>query len=454
MTGLRNNLTILQINLHRCKLAQDLMTQYVIANEINIVVISEPYRVLDTWYGDLKNDAAIWITRTTMEKTCNIQNFFKDLGIVAVEVNEIKIFSCYISPNITMSEFQEIIRVLEREMSRGGTDMTIIAGDFNAKAVTWGSKTTDSRGYEILELTNRYDMMPIRSKGDFTFERDGHKSLIDIIIYGKDCAAALTKSEIFNTYTASDHRYLRHIFKWKSNDARQDPAQAQPIETKLNIEDFIKKYHEWSCTADPIQMTNTNEVDMYIDKITLLVKQASKKVHHSHNPRKGVWWWNLNTAKARKEVVGARRRFQRARAKQAPNNVIIKLKNTYKDKKRNLKEVIKKAKNETWLTFIKSVDQDPWGKPYKWIINKIKGRSAPTFQCLEQVLDNVQKLFITTPHNGEVWNGEYTPAGEVDEADEMFGEANVLKAVRKVKKKAVGLDLVPTEVVWQLGKEG
>ncbi|XP_078051353.1 uncharacterized protein LOC144477502 [Augochlora pura] len=41
-----------QINLHTCRLAHDLLTQYVYENEVDIILISEPYRILDTWYGD------------------------------------------------------------------------------------------------------------------------------------------------------------------------------------------------------------------------------------------------------------------------------------------------------------------------------------------------------------------------------------------------------------------
>ncbi|XP_078051725.1 uncharacterized protein LOC144477864 [Augochlora pura] len=131
-----DEMKILQINLHRCRLAQDLLTQYAVEKDINIVIISEPYCIEVAWYEDTNQDAAIWVTPATFRKCKKVQNIFKSKGIVAISVDEIKFFSCYISPNIPMREFQEAIDVLDKEVARIGSQRTIIAGDFNAKATT------------------------------------------------------------------------------------------------------------------------------------------------------------------------------------------------------------------------------------------------------------------------------------------------------------------------------
>ena len=53
---------ILQINLGRGRLAQDLMIQNACLLGVDLVVISEPYRMLPEWIGDATGDAAIWVT--------------------------------------------------------------------------------------------------------------------------------------------------------------------------------------------------------------------------------------------------------------------------------------------------------------------------------------------------------------------------------------------------------
>ncbi|XP_078032618.1 uncharacterized protein LOC144467605 [Augochlora pura] len=184
MTELLKDLNILQTNLHRCRLAQDLMTQYAIEKGVNIVIISEPYRIQDTWYGDLNQDAAIWVTPTITGRGSEVQTITRSKGFVAIAIEEVKVFSCYISPNIPMSEFRTILNELEKEVIKTGPNLSIIAGDLNAKSLTRGSKHTDKRGYEILEMTARNNIKPIRSKGEFTFERNGHKSLINVEVVG------------------------------------------------------------------------------------------------------------------------------------------------------------------------------------------------------------------------------------------------------------------------------
>ncbi|XP_078051813.1 uncharacterized protein LOC144477961 [Augochlora pura] len=242
----KDKVIILQINLHRCKLAQELLTQYVEEKEISIVVISEPYRIPDSWYGDLKHDAAIWVTPMYTRKCSNIQSVTKDKGVVGIAIDQLKVFSCYISPNIPLSEFQEVLALLEKEVSRVGPNHSIIAGDLNAKAVTWGSRYTDNRRYEVLEMAIRNDMTPIRSRGDHTFERNGGKSLIDIMICGKECAAALTKSIILDEYTASDHRYVKHIFRHKNSDKQPKQRTIQQTTTRVDLDKFIDKLQEWT----------------------------------------------------------------------------------------------------------------------------------------------------------------------------------------------------------------
>ncbi|XP_078051511.1 uncharacterized protein LOC144477651, partial [Augochlora pura] len=173
MNSPSRGLSIIQINLHRCKLAQDILTQYVLENNIYIVLISEPYRHPTQWFVDDNGDAAIWVTPPALKTQINIKSSYKDKGFMAIKFNELEIVSCYISPNIFIQHFEEILDKLEKEIGKSDSRNTIIAGDLNSKAVAWGSKRTDLRGYKIIEMANRNDLVLIKSDGDYTFERAG-----------------------------------------------------------------------------------------------------------------------------------------------------------------------------------------------------------------------------------------------------------------------------------------
>ncbi|XP_078051304.1 uncharacterized protein LOC144477450 [Augochlora pura] len=396
MTGPKKwSLKILQINLHRCKLAQDLMTQYVMENGIEIVAISEPYRCHTSWATDINQDAAIWATPVTSNENKITEDAIKEKGVVAISIDKVKIFSCYISPNIEIGEFQDILAVLENGIVKVGADNSIIMGDFNAKSISWGSKLTDRRGYEILEMSARNNISPVRSQGRFTFDRDGHTSLIDIILCGKKCVEALKSSVILGNYTASGHRYLRHIFESNDKHVQRDNTTGLLNKTKFNIDKFTDNLHEWAWTRDTFKLTDKNDADEYIRKVTKLVSLARQKNHPSCRHKKAAWWWNEKTRLARSEVIKARRSFQRAKTRRTTADETDRLKKTYIDKKR--------AKNYDYHR-----------------------------TTLEEV---------------------YIPASGVDETDDDFNEAEVKRAVKKIKKKALGLDFVPAEAVRVLGEE-
>ncbi|XP_078051352.1 uncharacterized protein LOC144477501 [Augochlora pura] len=319
-----------------------------------------------------------------------------------------------------MRVFLDILNVLVSMICKKGPDLTIVAGDFNAKAVTWGSRFTDKRGFEILEMAARNDLRPIRSRGDFTFERNGHKSLIDILLCSKNCVMGLEISEILEVYTASDHRYLRHVFKSKDKDVPDTLETAQILRTKVDISAFMGMFHAMTWAVDLNNVETVYDIDQYVANITQLVKDASRKVHPVCNNRRAVWWWNQDTARARRDTIRARRTYQRARIKPTSAETVDILKKDYMYKKKNLKLAIFKAKIDSWQAFVETIDHDPWGKPYRWVINKLRGGNALTLPKREQVDEVVEKLFVTTQQNRHGPDEAYAPTDGVD-ADDLMG---------------------------------
>ncbi|XP_078051372.1 uncharacterized protein LOC144477519 [Augochlora pura] len=177
----------------------------------------------------------------------------------------------------------------------------------------------------------------------------------------------------------------------------------------------------WTDTYNPLEISNDSDVDNYIVK---------------------------DVAKARKELITARRRAQRQIAKQEDPVIINTYQNIHKDKKKKLKKEINKAKDNMWQTLIDSVEHDPWGKPYKWVINTLRKRLPPTIMEDNDITTIVDKLFITNPN--ECTNRIYN-IQDMNTEEEALNENEVLAAVKKVKKKAMGLDKIPSEAVWALG---
>lgn len=59
---------------------------------------------------------------------------------------------------------------------------------------------------------------------------------------------------------------------------------------------------------------------------------------------------------------------------------------------------IKRAKRDAWEKLILSINEDPWGLPYKIVLNKIKYSGPGLSETLNpRLLDNLDTLFPDGP---------------------------------------------------------
>jgi len=64
----------------------------------------------------------------------------------------------------------------------------------------------------------------------------------------------------------------------------------------------------------------------------------------------------------------------------------------YREAKRQLKIAILRSKNTCWKELISSVDADPFGKPYKLVMRKLRGpppTASMEYATLQSVVDTL-----------------------------------------------------------------
>lgn len=99
----------------------------------------------------------------------------------------------------------------------------------------------------------------------------------------------------------------------------------------------------------------------------------------ARSPRKKVYWWCDAVMIARSACIRARRKVRR-------RGVILNrevAEKDYRQAKQTLRLEIKKAKARAWQTLINSVDRNPWGLPFKLVLNKLRR----PFPRLSETLD-------------------------------------------------------------------
>lgn len=75
----------------------------------------------------------------------------------------------------------------------------------------------------------------------------------------------------------------------------------------------------------------------------------------------------------------------------------------WKELRRTLATAIKSAKEKCWSDLIAKVDSDPWGKPYKVVMRKLRrSRPIPGIELPGRLETIVNGLFPTAPRRGTV----------------------------------------------------
>ncbi|KAK9296748.1 hypothetical protein QLX08_009361 [Tetragonisca angustula] len=90
------------------------------------------------------------------------------------------------------------------------------------------------------------------------------------------------------------------------------------------------------------------------------------------NIQTSMHWWSEEINRLRQDTLVARRALQRYRRKKRgtlSDEYTLRL--VYREKSRELKNAITEAKEKAWKELMKTLDQDPWGKPYRAVMKKI-----------------------------------------------------------------------------------
>lgn len=107
---------------------------------------------------------------------------------MAVKVQNNVYYVCYVLPRKTMEEFEEFLQSLGDSLVTNGNRSIIIAGDFNAKHVTWGSRINNARGNILLDWLAQHNLVIINEGVEPTCVREIGQSVINLMFCSEDLA--------------------------------------------------------------------------------------------------------------------------------------------------------------------------------------------------------------------------------------------------------------------------
>lgn len=375
----------LQLNLNHCEAAQDLLTQTVRDMKIDVAIISEPYRRFDIgarWVTDSPAKAGIW--------ACGNHALFDSIenvsGFVRAKTAGIYVYSCYAPPPYSLVEFEYLLTELVRDAR--DHKPAIIAGDFNAWAEEWGSRSTNRRGEMLLEALAELDMVLCNEGNTPTWSRGPLSSFIDVTFASRSLMGDGFSWKVCDLYTNSDHSAI--LLETSHPGQRSIRSPGEPITgwktSELNHEVFEIMLEGVTATGD------AEDKAVQIMEAVTSACDASMPRRSTRTRRPPAYWWTQEIAGLRKACLQTRRRYQRAREPV----LITTLRRDFADLRRQLKRAIKTSKRSCWRELCREVENDVWGRPYKVVMNKFPARTtAPS--CPVAMREIVSTLFPQQP---------------------------------------------------------
>lgn len=295
---------ILQGNLQRCKLAQNLLQQRSHKMNVDVAIVSKHYMKINEegWFFDKSNTAAIWIKN---RRGFPIIEQGAGKGFVWVRSQETTIISCYLSPNDKIEEFRDKLDDIENTI-RNIEGEIIIAGDFNAKSCDWGMDWTNSRGADLSDMVARTDLVVLNTGEATTFRRAGNRgTIIDVTFATPKITAQIENWRVLEVYTGSDHQYISFNVRKKLHQIKVEKRQNLGWNSsKINKAALGKALNNKEKLLKPMTSTHftREEAEELVDKTMELITKScdiTMPKRALKTRRIPVFWWTADIASLR-----------------------------------------------------------------------------------------------------------------------------------------------------------
>ncbi|KAJ8977407.1 hypothetical protein NQ317_003188 [Molorchus minor] len=425
-------------NLHRSRAADALLDQLRVEYDAALILISEQYRNRDGpgWYSDLLGTAALWTTSPAVV----VGQWDAGEGFVWARCGRVTYVSCYFTPNENIYEFRRKMDGLE-DAVRDFTGPLVVAGDFNAKALEWGSVTTDPRGRYVLEMAARLGLAVANVGNTSTFRRLGNAQTIpDITLVTDGLAGDITGWRVIEDYTGSDHQYITFSVGREVQQPVRDRGQTVGWNANKMKEQDLSRVIGEGKEAVLRAHTSAAIVDGTMQLIQRACDQSMPRKRPPHGRKKAVYWWTEEIADLRRQCLRLRRVATRARRRN--EEMAAEAHEEFRLARRNLKQTIYRSKKAKWEELRQSVDTDPWGLGYKIVMRKLGSYSPRPSMDANQMGHIVDTLFPSFPERVE------QAEQEMPEEIPPFTAEELEQAVASLQGgKAPGPDGVPAEAL-------
>lgn len=276
-------------------------------------------------------------------------------------------------------------------------------------------------------------LIVVNKEREYTCVRAQGSSVVDLTLCTPAVIRKMESWEVKKDIESlSDYRYIVVGIQEKNNNRGQGDKKRGF--TKWNIKGIDKDVFVASIIAGGMtgiggRETVENE-EFRIKRIITDACNNSMRRTGKITSKKAVYWWNNEIAEIRGRCSAWRRRLVRAK-KRGDVVRVMDIVKCLKETRKELRIAIGKAKRQAWDELLESLDRDPWGRPYKMVLNKIKQENIGICEKMEAEDVNyiLEELFPET--NAVNMEGNETMRGE-----EMIPEVSV-EELESISRRAI-----------------
>ncbi|RLU18068.1 hypothetical protein DMN91_010311 [Ooceraea biroi] len=258
--------------------------------------------------------------------------------------------------------------------------LVLVAGDFNAKSVLWGSRRPDVKGEDLADWAAGLGLQLINEDSDSTFVRWTRESVVDLTWASPAVARRMTEWRVLSVVeTLSDHRY---IYGAVSAPHCRGTGGSRPRRWAVGKLDGDRLVAALLASTWPRREMGTVEEEAgWLGDI--MSEACDFAMPRARRPeRRATYWWSAGLAELRRASGRAWRRFSRARHRRVEAEVDARYRELQK-RRSALGAAIREAKARAWEELLRSVEGDPWGRPYQLVMGKLRPWAPPVTEEMD-----------------------------------------------------------------------
>lgn len=415
--------------MNHCRVAQDLFLQTLTEWLVALAIVAEPYHVPNhpRWFGDSVNSVAIYWSGGQGDPPCS--KLHAEAGIVVVEWGNTIIVGCYISPNCSLIDYDAYLDRVEGCVRRYLPRPVLVLGDFNARARAWGNILDNARGRAVLDWAAGLDLRLLNQGSVSTCVRWQGESIVDLSWATPSATRLVSGWRVAEEIvTLSDHRHIiLDVTMRLPTTLVRGSARLSWALKRLDRDKLLAAAHvaDWGAQSENEEWPSPEQgAAWFRSTMTDVCDAAMPRV--TKPSRQPIYWWSEQIAQLRVICLAARRQYTRTRRRRrATPEEKAQSYAVYREATMALQNAIADAKSRSWDELLRDLNRDPWGRPYKIVLGKLRPWTPPLTETLEPGLTRrvVDTLFPLDPaHNtadviAESQSGAWSEEMEVSQAE-------------------------------------